>query len=194
MKPVVRSALLGNAEFVAQRPRLEQQHMLTKEQRRLKLGDAMVLLFENQATVAWQVQEMCRVENITADAAIQHELDTYNALLPGHSELSATLLIGFADPEERDRRLRELLGLHLHLHLHLEGAGAAAARFDAEQFNEKRISSVQFLRIPLSAEQRAALLDFGKKATFVVDHPAYQVQVPLTAALRGALVEDLETP
>ncbi|HNC97971.1 MAG TPA: DUF3501 family protein, partial [Myxococcota bacterium] len=108
MKPVLRSALLGNAEFVGQRPRLEQQQMLIKEQRRLKLGDAMVLLFENQATVAWQVQEMCRVENITADAAIQHELDTYNALLPGHSELSATLLIGFADPEERDRRLREL--------------------------------------------------------------------------------------
>ena len=194
MKPVLRSALLGNAEFVGQRPRLEQQQMLIKEQRRLKLGDAMVLLFENQATVAWQVQEMCRVENITADAAIQHELDTYNALLPGHSELSATLLIGFADPEERDRRLRELRGLHQHLHLQLEGAGAAAARFDAEQFNEQRISSVQFLRIPLSAEQRAVLLDFGKKATFVVDHPSYAVQVPLPAALRGALVEDLETP
>jgi hypothetical protein len=194
MKPVLRTQLLSNADFVAQRPRLERVHSSVKEQRRLKLGDAMVLLFENQATVIWQVQEMCRVENIGAEAAIQHELDTYNALLPGHSELSATLLIGYADPEERNRRLRELRGLHLHLHLNIEGAGSASARFDAEQFNEERVSSVQFLRIPLSPAQRAGLLDFGKKATFVVDHPAYTVEVPLPAALRGALVEDLETP
>ena len=47
------------------------------------------VVFENHDTVLLQIQEMLRTERITRPAAIQHEIDTYNELVPGPDELSA---------------------------------------------------------------------------------------------------------
>lgn len=193
MRPVKRSEILDNDAFTAQRGRLQQQVLACKAARRVHLGKELTFLFENQLTVRWQVQEMCRVEGITSDAAIAHELETYNALLPGGSELSATLLIEIEDAFTRDVRLRELRGLHEHIALEIDGEEPAHAIFDTEQFNEARISSVQFVRIPLSESQRKAFMDLGRAATLVCTHPAGQARAQLTATARGALVEDLQT-
>lgn len=178
------------AEAARQRPALERQVLDARRNRRLALGPNMTLLFESRLMMLWQVREMVRVEHISEPAAIQHELDTYNALLPGPRELSATLLVEFPEPAERDRALRRLVGLHQHLHLQL-GDAALPVRFDEEQFSAERISSVQFVRVPLSAEARAALLDPGARAELVCDHPAYAHRASLPLVLRAALMEDL---
>lgn len=190
MKPLTLSEILPYADYQKIRSRREVEVLASKEQRRVFLGDAMMMVFENRMSVWWQVQEMCRVEGISSVEGIQHELDTYNALLPTANELSGTLMIGYADPSERDRRLRALVGLQHHLSLRLDGQ-KIEARFDGEQFNEERVSSVQFVRFPLTPDQRASFLDFSKSAAFEVDHPAYQAHRALSAAVRGALVEDL---
>ena len=191
MNAISLAEILPNDEFVAQRERFQREVIGAKELRRLPLGPNMTLLFENRLTCWWQVQEMCRVEGIRNPEAVQHELDTYNALLPTAHALSATLLIGYADAAERDRQLRALVGLHRHLFLEIAGIPPILARFDADQFNTERVSAVQFLRIPLDPTQRAAFLDFARPARFVVDHPAESAQAALTASVRGALVEDL---
>lgn len=183
--------VLPTPEFVAQRRKLEAEVVAAKGVRRLAAGPDMTWLFENRATCLWQVQEMCRVEHITAPAAIQHELDTYNALLPTASELSATLLIEIDDPAERAEKLRALLGLHEHVRLTFAGAPDAPARFDEEQFNTERLSSVQFVRFPLTSSQIEALRDLGRPATLAITHPAYPVSTALPLTLRAALVEDL---
>lgn len=183
--------LLPNDTFVVQRRRLEAGVLQAKGVRRLALGTNMTLLFENHATCLWQVQEMCRVEGITAPAAIQHELDTYNALLPGPAELSATLLIAVDDPAARSAFLHQLVGLHHAVALQLDGEPPAPARFDGEQFNAVRVSAVQFLRIALTASQIVALRDLGRSATLACTHPAYAVASPLPLTLRAALAEDL---
>lgn len=177
--------------FVAQRRKLEAEIVAVKGVRRLAAGPEMTWIFENRATCLWQVQEMCRVEGITSPAAVQHELDTYNALLPTASELSATLLIEIDDPAVRAVRLRAMLGLHDHVRLTFAGAPDAPARFDAEQFNTERISAVQFVRFPLTSSQIEALRDLGRPATLAVTHPAYPVSTPLPLTLRAALVDDL---
>lgn len=185
------SELLSNEEFVLQRRRLEADVVAAKSVRRLAVGPNMTLLFENRATCLWQVQEMCRVEWITAPGAVQHELDTYSALLPGPRELSATLMIEYDEPTERGVMLRRLLGLHEAMALEFPGLPNAPARFDGEQFNEDRVSSVQFLRIALSGAQFGALRDLGQPAALVVNHPAYAVNVQLPRTLRAALVDDI---
>jgi len=190
MNPLQPSDILPIEDFVASRRGHEPRVLASKAQRQVALGAAMILCFENRLSVWWQIQEMCRVEGIRSAEGIQHELDTYNALLPSESELSATLLIGYADPSERDLQLRRLVGLHRHLFLEIEGQPRIAARFDQEQFNDERVSSVQFLRFPL--QDRATFLDFSKAARIVVDHPAYTARVALPASIRGALVEDLQ--
>lgn len=190
MQPVTRAEILPNAEFVARRPRLEAELMRHKQHRYVQIGGELLLAFEDRQTVRWQVQEMCRVEGITAEDAIAHELATYNALLPGPGELSATLMIGYPDPAERDRRLRELVGLQDHLWLQ-SGDRRVQARFDADQYSTDRISSVQFVRFALDAAARAAFLDLAQPARLVVTHPALATEAALSAAVRGALAEDL---
>lgn len=179
------------ATAAAGRPALEREVIAAKRLRRLDVGPHMTLLFENRLTCLWQVLEMVRVEQITDPTAIQHELDTYNALLPGPSELSATLLIGVQDPDERARLLAQLVGLHEHLSLTLGDQPPIAVRFDDEQYNTERISSVQFLRVPLPPAARRALGELSLPARLRCTHPAYTLDVPLPLTLRAVLLEDL---
>ncbi len=187
---ISRADVLPNPEFLQVRPQRERAAIQAASVRRFAVGSNLTLLFENRTSVLWQIQEMCRVEQIVAPAAVQHEVDTYAALLPGPSELSATLLVEYPDPPERDVMLRRLLGLQDHLWFVFDGE-RVPARFDGEQFNDERISSVQFLRVPLTGAQRAALLDLARPVAVIVDHPAYTVTATLPASTRGALAEDL---
>jgi hypothetical protein len=194
VRPVAREEILDIPSFVAARPSMERRAVEARRARRLAVGDHLSVCFENRVTVAWQVQEMCRVEGIRDEAAVRHELDTYNALLPGPAELSATLFVEYAEPPERDRQLRALVGIERHVRLDFEGASAAPAVFDDEQFSAERISAVQFVRFSLSSDQLDALRNLRRRVRLVVDHPALTTSASLSPALRGALVEDLETP
>src|SRR5882724_9404234 len=60
-----------------------------KRARTLHLGDHVTLLFEDELTIRYQVQEMLRIEKTFEDAGIRDELDTYNALVPDGTNLKA---------------------------------------------------------------------------------------------------------
>lgn len=186
--------LLPPAEFLRRRDRLERDVVAAKEARRVALGPEMTFLFENRRTVLWQIQEMCRIEGIDRPDAVQHEIDTYAALLPGPRELSATLLVELLDEATRPARLRALVGIERHVRLEIDGVAPVPARFDGGQTDGARISSVQFVRFTLDDAQLAALRDLGRAAAFVCDHPAYAASARLSPAVRGALVEDLSPP
>ncbi len=42
----------------------------------------MSIVFENTDTMRWQVQEMARAERMLRDEQIEHEVETYNQLIP----------------------------------------------------------------------------------------------------------------
>lgn len=194
MQPLTQADILDRAQFLEVRPAHEREVLAHKAVRRVRVGDAFTFLFENRVTLRWQVHEMVRVERIDDRAAIQHELDTYNALLPAAGALSATLLLEYDDPERRAEMLYRLLGLHRCVRLEVAGCAPAPFVFDDQQFNERRISSVQFIKLPLDEAQRQAFCDFTREARLTVDHPAYQESTLLAGAVRGALVEDLLAP
>ena len=192
MRPLTLDDVLSREAFRSKRPQLLPQIMGDKAVRRVHVGPNMTLLFENHATLLWQVHEMARVENISKPAALQDELDAYNPLLPSKSELSATLLVEYPNETERAEMLVKLSGIHLHLHVELEGAGAAQAVFEGGREKETgKVSSVQFLRIPLTDAKRRAFFDLGRSAKLVFDHPVYSHSVELSAVSRGALIDDL---
>ena len=186
--------ILSIADFKTARPRMEQAVIAAKHARRVLVGEQMMFLFENHLTIQWQIQEMARVEGILTEAGLAHELATYNALLPTADSLSSTLLIEYTDPEERDRVLHALGGLHECVHIALDGCAPAPAVFDETQWNDARVSSVQFIRFPLTAEQRQALGDLSRPASLVIEHPVYTASTPLSASTRGALIEDMARP
>jgi hypothetical protein len=153
-----------------------------KERRRVTVAGVLTFLFENTATIRYQVQEMVRAEKMTGEPEILHELETYNEVLGGTGELGAVLLIEITDPAERDRKLREWLGLLPCLYVRLEDGRRVRPRFDPRQVGEDRLSSVQYLKFDVGGAAPVAL---------GADLPALTAEVVLTAAQRAALVEDL---
>lgn len=189
MKPLEFAEIKNIAEYELERPQLRDHIIAMKEHRRIGVGDHLTLLFENRDTVRYQIQEMMRIERLVKPADIQHEIDTFNELLPDVNELSATLLVEYPTAEERDVKLRQLLGLENHLWLRVEGFPPLQARFDTRQIATDRISSVQFVRFVLAAEQAAV---WSAGATLIVDHPAYTAEQKLNSTQLTELASDLK--
>src|SRR5215813_12649305 len=93
MNKVRLSEILDIAQYEKAREEFRRRVIGLKKNRRLPVGPMVTFVFENHDTVLFQIQEMMRAERIVNDDAIQHELDTYNQLLPGENELAATMLI-----------------------------------------------------------------------------------------------------
>ena len=111
MKPVARHEIVDHATYEDGREAFRRQVFAAKEPRRVHLGEHLTLLFENPLTVRYQVQEMMRAERIVRDADIQHELDTYNELIPGRNELSGTLFVEIDNKERLYEWLPKLVGI-----------------------------------------------------------------------------------
>ncbi|MAE94331.1 MAG: hypothetical protein CL910_06690 [Deltaproteobacteria bacterium] len=191
MKPLLLSELPSAAAFAQIRPTLRQAVIAHKAARRVAIGDRVTLVFENRETVRWQVLEMCRVEGLTEPAAIQHELDVYNALLPGPGELSATLFIEITNLAEVREELDRLVGMDERVALRV-GDDLVRATFDPSQMDEDRISAVHYVRFSLPEEAREAFSRPGTALTIEIDHPAYQARCELSADTRASLAADLE--
>jgi hypothetical protein len=163
-----------------------------KKHRTVRLGEHLTLLFEDELTVRYQVQEMLRIERIFEEQGIQHELDVYNPLVPDGTNLKATMLIEYPDAEERKRQLAGLKGIERRVWIEVQGCERvyAIADEDLERENEEKTSSVHFLRFELGAAVREALRR-GARVTVGVDHPRYQASVEPPPDVRAALCADL---
>ncbi len=187
MNPVELFEIRNIAEYEVERRTLRPRMIALKEQRRIAVGGHLTFLFENRDTVRYQIQEMMRIERIVDERAIRHELDTYNELIPMRGELSASLLIEYDSPVERDAALRDLLGIENHIWLAVGDLPPSKARFDTRQISTDRLSSVQYLKFPLTPEQRAR---WSAGARIVVDHPKYRAEQALSAAQLNELAPD----
>lgn len=192
MKPVTLKEILPFEQYEVLRPRLRPLFIAAKNLRRLALGEHLTLLFENGQTVWYQIEEMLRAERIAGEAAIRHEIDTYNELLPRPGELTATMLIEYADTAQRDAALRELVGLERHVWVCLDNR-REPARFDLRQMATDRVSAVQFVRFPLGGLDAGEFLQLAGagKVALEVDHPKLQARAAIRDALAEALAEDL---
>lgn len=187
MLPVDFSEIKNIAEYEIERPEYRAKLIEVKARRRVRVGDHLTFLFENRDTVRYQVQEMMRIERIVKEHDIRHELETYNELIPGPGELSASLLIEYETPELRAVWLSALLGLEDHVWIEVPGVAPARARFDTRQISTDRISSVQYIKFSIGSEGVAA---FGPGTRIFVDHPKYPASTTLTAEQLAELAAD----
>ena len=165
-----------------------------KRNRQLQVGPNTTWSFEDRLTVQYQVQEMLRVERIFEPEGIAQELAAYNPLIPDGRNWKVTLLIEFADPEERRRQLAMLRGIEGRCWVQAAGLPRvyAIADEDLPRENEEKTSAVHFLRFDLPAAAIAALRA-GSALGAGVDHEHYRHSVePLPAAVRTALLADLD--
>lgn len=166
--------------------------MAHKQHRRLGLGEHVTLMFEDELTIRYQVQEMLRAEKLFEEADIQGELDAYNPLIPDGSNWKATMMIEYTDGAERERKLEKLVGIEHRVWAQAEGFGPvyAIANEDLERATEKKTSAVHFLRFELPSAVVAALRG-GAPMRLGIDHPEYRADALVSDGVRQALLTDL---
>jgi hypothetical protein len=191
MKPIDRSEVLPIGEYEAVRVPFRARVLAAKQARYLPVGANMTVLFENRDSALLQIQEMLRTERITSEAAIRHEIETYNELVPGDHELSTTVFIEYPDKDERDRMLTALAGLEGRFYVDVDGERLPGTP-DPRGTDPTRAMAVQYVKIPLSATAEAALRAGSGIVTFGVDHPAYRAQAVIPAPLRASIQADFE--
>src|SRR3989440_12981933 len=111
MPRITRDSLMTLEAYAKARNDFRAEVMAHKQARTVRLGEHVTLLFEDELTVRYQIQEMLRIEKTFEEAGIQEELDVYNPLVPDGSNWKATMLIEYEDVDERKRALARLRGI-----------------------------------------------------------------------------------
>jgi len=190
---IARDSLMTLEAYARARPEFRAKVMAHKKNRTLHLGEHVTLIFEDELTVRYQIQEMLRAERVFEEAGIQDELDAYNPLIPDGSNWKVTMMIEYADAEERQRMLARLIGVEDRVWVQPGGYVRvyAIADEDLERENAEKTSSVHFLRFELDRAMVQGLKQ-GAALAVGVDHPAYTAAVTGVApAVRASLVSDL---
>jgi len=194
MKKVERNELLGLAEYEQIRPQFLARIIGEKKERRVLVGDEISVVFENRDTALFQIQEMLRTERITKESSILHEIETYNDLVPGDAELSATMFVEIPDTPTRERRLVELAGLEGAIALEVLGT-KIAGRNETRGVLPDRTTAVHYVKFPLGKELAERLVARGKNVEgtmfFLVEHPRLSVRKEIPAVTVRNLADDL---
>jgi len=193
MPQIVRETLMSLEAYAKARKEFRANVIAHKKPRTVHLGEHVTLIFEDELTIRYQVQEMLRIEKIFEEDGIQDELAAYNPLVPDGSNFKATMLLEYEDADLRRRELGRLKGVEDRVYVQVEGCARvfAIADEDLDRENDEKTSAVHFLRLELTPEMKGAL-KYGVGLALGVDHPNYQAAIPAVGdATRQALVADL---
>lgn len=192
MRRIARDTLLTLEAYARQRDRFRSQVLAHKKSRTVRLGDHVTLIFEDELTIRYQIQEMLRIERTFDEQGIQDELDAYTPLIPDGSNLKATMMIEYEDPAARKRELAKLIGVEDRVYVQVDGhpRAYAIADEDLDRENEQKTSSVHFLRFELTPAAIAAFKS-GAAVAVGIDHPNYAVRLDEVAPqVQSALAQD----
>jgi hypothetical protein len=160
--------------------------------RSVMLGEHINLQFESELTIRYQIQEMLRVEKIFEEEGIEHEVEAYAPLVPDGTNWKATMLIEYADVNERKRELARLIGVEDRLFVEVEGHARvyAIADEDLDRDNAFKTSAVHFVRFEFTPPMIAAVRA-GAAVKLGCDHTHYPSHVMIPAETLASLAGDL---
>jgi hypothetical protein len=193
MPHITRDSLMSLESYAKIRPAYRSEMITHKKNRAVALGKHVTLIFEDEKTMRYQIQEMLRAERTFEDVGIQDELDAYNPLIPDGSNWKATMMIEYPDPDERQIALAKLKGIEEQVWVQVADQARihAIADEDMERENAEKTSAVHFLRFELDAASVAAA-KAGSTICMGIDLVAYPVDaIALAENARAALVLDL---
>jgi hypothetical protein len=194
MQHLTQDDLLPLAEFAGQRREFfAAHHRYLDRYRRVRIGPALTLVFENRQTLWFRVQDVLRIARLQEPTRVQQELDVYNRLLPHRDRLQAALLIEIAD----EARLAEELafwgrmpGEALRLRI---GEHDYAAQLLTCRPEDRCNGTAHWVQLPIPAADRPLLTDFQQPARFEVRHESYRHESQfLSDDVRQSLFEDLQ--
>lgn len=192
MPQITRDSLLTLEAYARRRPEIRADVIAHKKNRTVHVGDHVTLIFEDEKTIRYQIQEMLRAEKTFEEEGILNELEAYNPLVPDGSNLKATMMIEYEDPKVRAQQLAVLKGIEDRVYVAVDGFDPvwAIADEDLERENEEKTSSVHYLRFEFTPEAIAAFRG-GAAVAVGIDHPRYTARVDrLPENVRASLARD----
>ena len=90
VRPITRRDIKGPALYATIRDDYRERVIELKAPRRVIIGDRVELVFDNRLTLTMQIEEICRLENLTRDDQIEAEITQTNQLMPTETSLAAT--------------------------------------------------------------------------------------------------------
>ena len=189
MRKLTNADIKDLREYERERDGFVAEIIALKKKRRIALGDMMTIVFENAATMRFQIQEMARAERMLRDEQIAHEIEVYNELIPADGELSATLFIEINDPEALRYWLPRLVGIEDYVKFVVGDAVVGAEELNADRLTREDITStVHYLRFAFTPEVQQGFATGPVR--LIVDHPEYPVDVTLSDEQRDEVVGD----
>jgi len=178
-RTITRADILPPERYAAERREHRRRVGELKRDRRVEVGPFVTFYFECWDIMWLQVQEMLHIER-GGDAQIADELAAYNPMIPDGSELSATVMIEIEDAERRHAALARLGGIEHKMFLSIAGETV------------RGLSSVQFIKFPLTATQKEKFRTPGTQVVVGIDHENYGHMAVMPEAARQTLAGDLE--
>ena len=193
MPQITRDSIMTLETYAKARKGFRTQVMVHKKNRKVYLGKNVTLIFEDELTIRYQVQEMLLAEKIFEEKGILDEMNAYRALIPDGNNWKATMMIEYPDPVERAERLTKLIGIEDNVWVRVQGHDPvyAIADEDLKRETEEKTSAVHFLRFELTQDmiqalQKDALLSMG------IDHSVYQARIEqVDTMVCSSLINDL---
>jgi hypothetical protein len=179
------------AEYAAGRMEWRKKISAKKKNRRVDAGPYITFYFECYETMWLQVQEMVYIEKGGLEQ-IPGELEAYNPMIPGGSELTATFMIEIDEPIRRKRILDGLGGIEETAFIRVGGEtiiGVPEADTDRTS-SEGKASSVQFVHFRFTVDQIAAFSSPNAEVVLGFNHANYRHMTIMTEAVRAELTTD----
>jgi hypothetical protein len=190
---IARDSLLTLEAYAREREAFRARVMAHKRHRTVHVGRHVTLIFEDELTIRYQIQEMLRIEKTFDEAGIRAELDAYTPLIPDGTNLKATMMIEYEEPEQRKVELERLKGIERRVVLQVGASRIfAIADEDLERENETKTSAVHFLRFQFDPAARDALRA-GAEMALGIDHPNYPERTEkLAPEVQASLLRDFD--
>ena len=192
MMALARSDLWSLEQYSEKRAAFRAEVIAHKKHRRVDLNEHARLLFEDEKTIRYQIQEMLRIEKVFEAAGIQEELDAYNPLIPDGNNWKATFMLEYDDVDERKQMLEKLIGVEDQVWVQIGDFDKvyAIADEDLERENDVKTSSVHFLRFEFTPDMISAAKG-GDAIVIGCDHPHLSTDgITLSGDSRESLVGD----
>ena len=190
---ISRESLMTLEAYAKARKSMREEVIEHKKQRMVRIGNHLTLIFEDELTISYQIQEMLHIEKIFDEDGIRGELEAYLPLVPDGSNLKATMQIEYENEVERRAALKRLIGIESRVFLEVEGEPRvyAIADEDLARANDEKTSAVHFLRFELTPSMKERLRG-GARLSAGCDHPAYPSPVaPIESRIAASLTSDL---
>jgi Protein of unknown function (DUF3501) len=189
-----RDSLLTLEAYARERQAFRARVIAHKKNRTVRLGSHITLIFEDELTIRYQIQEMLRIEKTFEESGIQEELDAYVPLIPDGTNLKATMMIEYEDAARRKAELARLKGVESRVYVEVDGFSKvyAIADEDLPRENDEKTSSVHFLRFEFEPAMIRAFQQ-GSAVALGVDHPNYTVRLDEVAPeVQASLAKDFD--